>query len=835
MGDWSVVCGVFYNNETFASQHFVQVSFNVNSALATSKQEYFSNLKTSLEKGNVKFKQTIAPKQDFKGQVSVTRIVPIVTERAYYDLISDQVYKTNTTRYTLACPSEISYSLDQSLLTKVTDSIQMTNSKVYSEPRPSPSLYIFNLTFLAINDYDKTVQGSSYPNTLIQRRLNRFLDKAYVSKVTLSKVTLEGTYSSTKIPIVKCIHVELEIRSIAGSDENPLEPLLGKEWPSIVADNTTLIIPEQIYNLSGGSPQLRVPPVMQELSFQLIDNKEYLAGDDRLASSFVQQLSTILSLPRTCFRQPRLQRGDYLTFSCNITSVCQDGVVEIGNANATFWHLLNADQLIIRHGDQGGLLAGLVPSCQITLVLYILAKSAPTNKNVGLLLEKRFPDIVVLNIQNYFVQLSDFIILNVTMNAWRTNIATTMPCSYREKIIGTMRTDKWTVGTKWTDMSFELADGTTMTIPDQYYVRGDTGCRIYTYGPNTISPVVNRPRERVRFNLTSDFQISETDKFLVALIDKRFATADSNFSSFFNNSGQGKGSPPSKYALQIDWYNLFILTDPRSALKGSSGIRNISDFTSAIIRQYTQYYNISEKAFLPGSKVSGINYLGIYNGELIPAMLTDVIQVSFAVANVTGIQEFDRPLHGDTIFRYNNETLYAPLQFANGSVVYLPHIRTIEILIACPLTNLPRNNITLFVDEFKKQLTKWTNIPPDFFMDHEIGPWTINTRSTQFRLNATNQFRNQTIDLDSLYGNFTVQLNTNKMAVLDEYILPLKNHTFIIIGRYDETYLKTVPGIAATVILVLTVCYMDIKFRIKSWIKKRAAKRNAVSPQSQAE
>ena len=387
-------------------------------------------------------------------------------------------------------------------------------------------------------------------------------------------------------------------------------------------------------------------------------------------------------------------------------------------------------------------------------------------------------------------------------------------------------------------MPLDLADGTTMTIPEHYIDTAHFGQCTHNYlvSPRfSIQPTINRPRERVRFYLASTFERSRGDDLLPALVP--LITAVSNFSIIFSATDEDASNTTS-CALQIDWCYLSVLVDPSSAFR--SGIQNGSQFASAVAQQYLQYYNISEKGLLPGSKVSSVDYAGYYNGNWAAAMMTGVIQVSFAVATVTGLQEVNRPTHGGITLTYNNETLFAPLQFVNGSAVYPAQIRTIEILIACPINILPWNNLTVFVGNFRKQVIEWTKIPTKFFMGNEIGPWIINDESTQFRLNVTDQVLNHTINLNVLYGNFTKKLATNKMTIKDEYnypihILPLKKHNFIIVGPYDEMYLKTVPGIAATVILVLTVAYMDISFRIKSWFKKRAANKIAVSAQPQAE
>ena len=572
---------------------------------------------------------------------------------------------------------------------------------------------------------------------------------------------------------------------------------------------------------------------METLSFQLIGMEKCLAVYDTLRSIFIQQLSEILNLNKDCFRNPVLESGDYLIFHCNISSVCETDVVDIGAANVTFWRLLKENNLIfeIRQGEKH--LAQSLTDNVVAVHLFIFIEKKPTMEYIQQLLKSRFPDLSIRDI----AQPSWATALNndafVGKGLWNILLTGIFSCAQLKKMRQVPKTQPDSV--YW--MTTLLTGQNIPCSLDPEYSADDH----IVYPP--IPPSVNKPKERVVFNLTGQFNDDETidneDKLLAFL--QKSSNIDSDFGNLIlTQEVTICAKISSKNSLQIDWYNLKMLTDRGGVLKRFSGSQDRIDFVSALVGQYLEYYNISQKALLPGTNVTGVSYAGIYNGEWTEAMLTDVIQLSFAVATITGLEEVNRVTHGGIPFDYKYETLFAPLQFTNGSVINSTKIRTIEILIACPLTNLPKNNVTLFVDEFKKQLTKWTNIPPDFFMDHEIGPWTINTRSTQFRLNATNQFRNQTIDLDSLYGNFTVQLNTNKMAVMDEYnypihILPLKDNTFIIIGRYDETLLKAVPGIAATVILVLTVCYMDIKFRIKAWIKKRAAKNNAVSPQSQAE
>ena len=851
--DWSVYAGAIYDNETFISKNFVQISFNVSKAIVASKLEIFDK-----QSDNFKSTFTLQPSFDKlflernnKGNFDINRI-EIMLE--HYNEISGQVYETKTNSFTLACPSEINYSLNRSLFSNVSHGLiltQATNSVVYSKPCSSPRFYMFDYVFLALNDYGKTVRGSPNLPSSIQSQFNQLLDNSgtWVTGVALSEHSLQGTYKSSTILIVNCIRVKLEVRSIVDPGENPLVPLLAKEWPPIMADNTALIIPKQNKLFKEDTPELHTAPVIETLSFRMFD-EQYLGDHDPLVSSLVQQSSTTLNLPTTCFRQPQLERGDYydndyLIFRCNVSSVCDDGVVDISAANATFWRLLDSNQLIFQNEVGVPRLAKRIPDIELRIHFIVISESKPTKENVEPLVRRQFPDLPEFHLEdNDIVEIYDDT-ANVAINARRIKIRTSMYFNLLDSSWIFSFIKKFE---NWPEKLLDMADGTTITIPDQYigpFGAFPAGLHFHLYYSVTpsfaIRPVVNRPRERVRFNLKSSFERSKDDDLLTTLVTNKAASVDKIFSSLFKAGLYDlKKIDNTKYMLQIDWYNLSIRTEPGSGINGFSSIPNMTDFATTLVLQYLQYYNISDKGLLTGSTVSGVDYAGFYNGKLATATMTDVIQVSFAVATVTGLQEVNRPTHGGITLTYKNETLFAPLQFVNGSAVYPAQIRTIEILIACPINMLPWNNLTVFVANFRKQLTEWTKIPSYFFMNHDIGPWTISDRSTQFRLNVTDQVMNRSIALDALYGNFTTKLANNKITIKDEYnypihILPLKKHNFIIVGPYDETYLKTVPGIAATVILVLTVAYVDISFRIKSWFKKRAANRIAVSVQPQAE
>ena len=93
-----------------------------------------------------------------------------------------------------------------------------------------------------------------------------------------------------------------------------------------------------------------------------------------------------------------------------------------------------------------------------------------------------------------------------------------------------------------------------------------------------------------------------------------YADFNSDFSNIFPTDVIVKESFSIDYLVQIEWYNLTIVTDPGKLLNGFSGIKDRSHFTCEIMQQYRKYYNIRYIKMMQGSNVSGVPYAGFYNG-----------------------------------------------------------------------------------------------------------------------------------------------------------------------------------------------------------------------------
>ena len=222
-----------------------------------------------------------------------------------------------------------------------------------------------------------------------------------VVSVDVTNVTLRGIYNSSTddsyiADIASCIQVTLQMRSIAGVDDNPLEPLLEKKWPPIrTADKKKLIIPEQNKRLSSKMPQLQVTPVKEMLSFQLTGLGNFFGDGLDLEDSFKKQLSTILNLSTTCFDKPLLKRDDYFNFYCNISSVCDDRTVSISDATATFRRLLNDNQLIMHDLNGNMFVARSLKVGVVSVDLLIFTKQRPNMDVIEELLKNDFDDLSI--------------------------------------------------------------------------------------------------------------------------------------------------------------------------------------------------------------------------------------------------------------------------------------------------------------------------------------------------------------------------------------------------------------------------------------------------------
>ena len=853
LNDSRIDFGSFYDNRTFVSQDFLKISFNMSSKLNTSQDDRLAELKKNVEQGSLQFKdsgglQWNIPRQNFKGSLSAyPSLVAAALNRRYYNKMTGQAGEIAVNHASLICMPDNTLKENVPIIDKWIPrsnlSFRANQFKVYSKPCESPNLFIFELYFIATNDYKTVSSNLKNVSYAIQNQLNLFLQNSdsKVLDVKLSKIAINGTYQMPTVAIRECIQVILKVRSISNSPTDPLESLLGEPWPPIYVNNVKLFIPAQKFGDTFRNVQLNLALARQTLPFQLVGSIRYLGDEGLLASNVTKQLSSIMNLSAGCFSKPQLLYNRDVIFYIDISSICDDGVVDISDANDTFWRLLNAGDLVLQDVSGHPCLAQAITTQVIRLCIFIITELNPASGEMSEVRQTLYHYFQKLFDRNHDPNYSASAGLiydtntNVAMKTLRVDIRLAMPCGELKKVNILNGT---TLGS---------IDGTRVTIPKQILRRHQECLSNFNWVGSMevitmfIQPVLDEANVRVRYNLSCFYNESQEEHLLATLQSK--AHTGSNFGALFqhNKAEMLFNFPdkcPTNYLLEINWFKLNVLVDSRGVLKGFSGIQNTTDFASAFISQYLAYHEISEKRLLPGTNVSGVAYAGFYNGQWTPEMLTDVIQVSFVVVTITGLQGVDRPTHGGFAITYNNETLFAPLQYANGSAVDPAQIRNLEILIECEFRTLVESNETAFVDDFKRQVSTWTKIPSDYLMYHAIG--TYKPKSTQFRLNVTSQFRNESIDLDALYGNFTQMLGKNKMTIKDEYnypihILPLRDHTFIIIDSYDETYLKTVPGITAAVILILTVGYMDIKFRIKSWCKKRVASRNAISPQSQAE
>lgn len=854
LNDSVVESGALYNKESFISKNFAQLTFNLSQPLIKSRQEKISDLKSRLHRGDVQITDSDGtrfsiPKQDLLGAIDDRNYMvqfEYGTARFY---AGDQLYETSASSLTLVCPSsQVSYSSDPKFVTdySVAPNRSVSAKIVYSKPCPAPIFYSFAFALVALNDFDSVTQGNpAGASDAIQKRFNEILNRgAYATRTTLTPLTLNGTYQASNFVMLKAVQVKFDMRCVVEPNVSPLAPLLSKlPWPLISVGSTTLFIPAQKYDQSG-VVTLAKPLISEQLSFQMVAYAQVpLGGSKALTEGVTGQLSAILHLPLSCFRKPLIRRDFNTEFLINITSVCTgDGLFEISQANATFWRLLLANELTLRAPDGRDYLAQPLSKRRIVTSFFVL--SWANLKQVGF--SNLLQHLPVRNVFHHRKCEFYHVGTDVAMPVWIIDAAVYVSSCAELEAIG--RLQKETLGFVQGGKKIQLLDQEL----DMGYLRRcsefDQSTILYFNIRASIEPILNRPGERVVFALRCQFDEGQSAGLFDNL--QKVVQIDSDLGALFANnrledrSTIALGNCTTKFLLQIDWYALTlfnVVPGPyQAAAGGFSGVANATEFASTIITQYLQYYDIAPNRLLPGTNVSRVSEAGFYNGQWSRALLTDVIQISFAVATITGLQGADRPTHGATTFTYNNQQFFAPLQLANGSGVHPRRVRTIEILIACPLSQLPFNNISKFVDDFKEKLTQWTSIQPDFFTGHEIGPWTVQIRSTGFRINVTDQFMGRTIDLDAIYGDFTKTLATNKMAIKDEYsypihILPLKPNNFIIVNRYDETYLKMVPGICASVVLVLTVAYIDLKIRIGSWLKKRAASRIAVSSPSQAE
>lgn len=840
LNDSSIQVGAFYDPETFVSQHFIQLSLNLTqNALSTLKGKLKKTQLRDLDDSTLNI-----PAQDFKGQVLEPKLDILEKEYVveFYNSNTSQVFQVKSYRLTLVCPSEMEYSLDnvKALINNETGSnsianhsFSMSGVKIFSQPCTATKIYIFQLPLIALNDYDQTVPNDEAGFTsAIRDRFNQLInnDSMYVYSVQVNYFPLNGTYDMTNVTIRDCVEIVLNVRSIVNTFDNPLAPLLAK-MPLPPSALNNLIIPTQTYD--GFRTKFMVDIVQETFSFHLagLGLGAMVIGNYGDALNLTAQLSNILRLPFSCFQDSLFVRDKECTqFHINVTSVCGDRMVDIVEANSTFLRLLNGGNLILKGVNGEKYLAQPLAERKI-LIEFIILTDLKTNENdLESFLTLHVPKLMISDESYTQLYRGELVngVTNIATRILRVVFLAEMNCSYAAKI---KVLDSTTLG---------IVNGSQMAIPKQTIDAGilrkcpfSSNIKLqYSVSPTVaIQPVLGKLKERARFNLSTKFDYTTKDDVLATLQNQTY----NNFSGILNNSVTDiEDGEETQYQLQIDWYNLSVLVEPASALRGFSGVTSKSDFLTVAMQKYLDWHKIPQNQILPGTNASGVAYAGMYNGKMNTNMLTDVIQVSFAVANIVTLGAQNRDTHGGYTFEYNNETLLVPLQYANGSAVKATHIRTIEILIAYDFKMLVANNERGFVEMFKRQVSTWTNISSEFFMNYTMGPF--GEKDTAFRLNATAQYRNKTIDLEALYSNFTIKLDTNKMAIKDDtgypiHILPLKVNNFIIIRYYDETKLKSVPAIAATVILIVTVAYIDIiEFRIKRWYKKREAKRNAITP-----
>ena len=380
--DWRLDFGAFYNNKTFFSQQFVQISFNLSSASIACKQQYLSGIKNSSGDGKLQLfdsngLQLNVPVQDLRGGIQCTKsegpkdltgpcdcIEAKSATIAHYSVATDQVCEFTGSYHSIVCSSQVQYCLDQvipffSIYLNRSYEILVTNRTINREPCFSPTLAVYLFPILALNDFE--TMKITVPPKAIADQINKFLnntDVFIVDALIFDKLPITATYKKSTIPIIDGTLIKLQVQSVVRSvGDSPIEPqLVIKGWPPFAINNTKVIIPEQ-----DCKQTLITAIVVETFSFRLsITNKRnspVVPGQ----LSFIEQLSHVLDVPATCFQVPQYKiihknhnvgqkfrsLMDYY-LQVNISSMCGHDIIDIGRANATFWQLLNAGQLTLK-------------------------------------------------------------------------------------------------------------------------------------------------------------------------------------------------------------------------------------------------------------------------------------------------------------------------------------------------------------------------------------------------------------------------------------------------------------------------------------------------------
>ena len=584
-----------------------------------------------------------------------------------------------------------------------------------------------------------------------------------------------------------------------------------------------LNIPSQYCN--GG---LKRPLISQTIQFAIFG--DYSLIDGRCQEIFAPYVPTefidMLGLPNAFFNGYTSERlpADTVVVSVNVSSFSFAGPDYIGSVNETFFKILATG--IFNLFDQNGkpLRVSNVDNIVVSKVyqLIVLAPSLHAGAN-----QANFSDKISKQITDS-INISAFRFSNRKVDVGQlvsdpaTNVVTSLArFTFNFTINYTGFGDKVSLlKTLVANNSLLLNDlqGNRLLVP------ADQDLKSTFSHPLPIRPLMNNLSSRAYFDLSCSVTPQNLDATVISMakvvenqLNNRVPFSQIYLNSSFSNfetSNQVCNRP----RVSAEQIKMTILNDYDSLV--GDDVTNFIDF---IKPKLTAMLNTSIDTLI-SVNVNRVNYSGPVNGSLGSQVLfSGIIQLSFVKLSNKQTNDSQILCQAQRLV-YNNDTLFIPKQYKNGSTENTIENYTISFQIMCNLDVLVEDNVAGFKDQLRQHLSATLQISTDFFKDSWL--YGESQYESSFHLTIVSYHNESVIDIRKPIVSFYKQLSGNNMKIRDitnypVHILTYKlKHTFIILQKYSETAMKNASVIIGFVLLFWAV----IKSEFEGWLKRRKRK-----------
>ena len=261
---------------------------------------------------------------------------------------------------------------------------------------------------------------------------------------------------------------------------------------------------------------------------------------------------------------------------------------------------------------------------------------------------------------------------------------------------------------------------------------------------------------------------------------------------------------------------------------------NSAEFLTMAKNLLLNMLNFSQSQFI-NLKTNRIAYPGLFNGKFTPELFSNVIQLTLVTFSITNdSQAVLNYSYGAQSFDWNASRLYIPSQNSSGVTRVNLQIRTVSMEILSSREMLVGDSGSAYFEYFKLQLSYVIGIPTGLFLDYRTEPSKV--KFLAYHVNVSNYFNGSLIEINAPIDAFYKKLAFNKMKLKDAtefpvHIVPFNlQHKFIVISKYDETYLFNGSLIAGFTTLLICVIHAEIRYGMRLWKKRWYANAGAVFP-----